>query len=224
MKNVSISVIIRTYNSAGTIKRAVESVLNQTFDKKSYEVIVIDDGSTDETLAILKRCGGKIRLIKQPHLGGKAGARRGIQESRSQYIIFLDSDDEFLPTALEKMLKAAQNQSADFVYCDYFEKAGDKVTIVSLAQNVFNSVWCNILFKRETLNEIGLAPDHIFFGEYDLLIRLMREGKKSAYVAEPLYIYYRSDKSMTADKERVEKGFQQLRIRYGNIVDKIRKY
>src|SRR5215510_10206142 len=90
-----VSAIIPTYNYARYVAAAVESVLAQNF--KDLEIVVIDDGSTDDTIDALRPFGERIRYIPQEH-GGLAAARNaGIRSSRGQYLAFLDSDDLWLP-------------------------------------------------------------------------------------------------------------------------------
>lgn len=222
---MKISIIIRAYNSEKFIKKAIDSALNQTLDKKFYEILVIDDASKDNTLDILKQYKGKIRVVKQKHLGARAGARNGIKRSKGKYIIFLDSDDQFLPKTLSKMIGVFRsNQSADFVYCDYFEKSKGKERKVSLAKNIFNSLWSTMMFKKRLFKEIGLPDPNLFFGEYDFIIRLMKSGKIGKHIPEALYIYNRGEGTMTSDKKMVEQGIKQLRDKYGKITEKIRKY
>ena len=99
---MKVSIIIRAYNSEKTIKRALESALNQDFPKQDFEVIVIDDGSTDRTLKILKPYQKKIRLIKQKHQGAIKSANLGFRIAQGKYLILLDSDDYFEPNILRK--------------------------------------------------------------------------------------------------------------------------
>jgi glycosyltransferase involved in cell wall biosynthesis len=219
-----ISVIIRTYNSEKFVKRAIRSALNQTLDKNNYEILVVDDGSYDGTMDILKKYADKIRIIEQGHLGPKIGVKTGIKESRGNHVIFLDADDQFKPDTLKKMLSAFDDKSIDFVYCDYFEKKGKTIKRISLAKNIFNNLWCNIMFKKKLFKEIGLPSRKLFFAEYDFLIKLMRAGKKGKYFKYPLYVYNRSQNSLTSIKEMVEMGINQLKKKYGKIADKIRKY
>src|SRR5690349_3602213 len=93
-----VSVIIPTYNRAQFIARAVDSVLEQTY--KDFEIIVIDDGSSDNTQEILKAYEGKIRYVYQQNKGISAARNRGIQEAKGEYIAFLDSDDVWKPEKL----------------------------------------------------------------------------------------------------------------------------
>ena len=221
---IKISVIVRTYNSGKFVKKAIDSALNQTLDKKKYEIVVVDDGSKDNTLGILKDFKEKVRLVKQKHLGARAASRNGIKKSRGRYIMFLDSDDEILPETLKKMLKAFNDASVDYAYCDYFEKIGKYTKKVSLAKNIFNSLWTTIMIKKDLFKEIGFPDPKMFFGEYDFLIKLMRAKKIGKHIEEPLYIYNRGEGTMTSDKNMVERGINQIREKYVNIAEKIRKY
>lgn len=93
-----ISVVIPTYNRAGFVAGALESVLAQTED--DYEVIVVDDGSTDNTQDVLKPYMDKIRYVRQNNAGVSSARNTGIQEAKGQWIAFLDSDDLWLPAKL----------------------------------------------------------------------------------------------------------------------------
>ena len=103
----TVSVIIPTYNRAGMLQEAVDSVLAQ--DYSDFELIVIDDGSTDETPQILKDYGTKIKVIRQHNHGVSAARNRGIAAASGGFIAFLDSDDLWLPgklTIQTKFLKS----------------------------------------------------------------------------------------------------------------------
>lgn len=93
-----ISVIIPTYNRAWTLRAAMDSVLAQEYP--SFELLVIDDGSTDETPELLREYGSRIRIFRQPNRGVSAARNRGIAAARGSLIAFLDSDDRWLPGKL----------------------------------------------------------------------------------------------------------------------------
>ena len=93
-----VSVIVPTYNRAGTIRRAVDSVLAQTHTDR--ELIIVDDGSVDGTVDLLKDYAGRIRVIVQENAGPSAARNRGVAESRGSIVAFLDSDDQWLPEKL----------------------------------------------------------------------------------------------------------------------------
>ncbi|HVY62084.1 MAG TPA: glycosyltransferase family A protein, partial [Planctomycetota bacterium] len=99
MPALDVSVVIPTYNRASLVPRAVESALAAV--RPGDEVIVVDDGSTDGTVAALARFGDRIRLVAAPHQGAGPTRNRGVREARGALVAFLDSDDAWLPDHLE---------------------------------------------------------------------------------------------------------------------------
>jgi glycosyltransferase involved in cell wall biosynthesis len=101
-----IAVVIPTYNRAGYLQTAIDSALAQT--RLPDEIVVVDDGSTDDTAAAVARYGGRVRYVRKDN-GGEASARnRGVTEAASTWIAFLDSDDAWEPTALSQLETATQ--------------------------------------------------------------------------------------------------------------------
>lgn len=96
---VRFSVVIPVFNRAKFLRQAIDSVLSQTFT--DYEVIAIDDGSTDESAEILRSYGSRITVIRQENQGPEVARNAGVAVARGEYIAFLDSDDFFFPHALE---------------------------------------------------------------------------------------------------------------------------
>src|SRR5688572_10357134 len=114
---MSISIVIPTYNRAHLISRAIHSVLNQTF--QSWELIIVDDGSTDNTEEIM---GGfvadsRIKYYRKSNSGAAESRNVGVQKASGKYITFLDSDDEADPSWLEKMLRTLARNNASVVCC-----------------------------------------------------------------------------------------------------------
>ena len=101
--SILVSVVIPTFNRAHLIEHAVRSVKAQTF--KNWELIVVDDGSTDNTTEVLSRMGSQIRVISQPNSGPSIARNTGVRAASGTYIAFLDSDDTWLPTKLEEQLE-----------------------------------------------------------------------------------------------------------------------
>ena len=104
----TVSVVIPAYNSASYLAEAVESALGQTF--KDLEILVVDDGSTDETQELMRRYGPPVRCLSQENTGVATARNRGIDESRGRYVAFLDADDVWQPDKLEKQLAALPGQ------------------------------------------------------------------------------------------------------------------
>jgi glycosyltransferase involved in cell wall biosynthesis len=113
-KKPQVSVIIPTYNRGRIIKEAVDSVLAQ--DYKDFELIVVDDGSTDNTSDVLAPYGDDIRVLFQENKGVSAARNRGIAEASGRFIAFLDSDDLWLPQKLSAQVEFF-NQRPDALIC-----------------------------------------------------------------------------------------------------------
>jgi glycosyltransferase involved in cell wall biosynthesis len=118
----AVSVIIPTFNRSKLVVNAIQSVLCQTY--RDYEIIVVDDGSTDETAEALTPYMDRIRYVYQANLGASAAKNRGVQLARGKWISVLDSDDLWLPTKLEAQLKVVailgKDFGACFTNCDFF--------------------------------------------------------------------------------------------------------
>ena len=112
-----VSVIIPAYNAVATIAGTLDSVLAQTF--QDFEIICVDDGSTDGTLPIIKQYGARVRLIEQTNSGPAAARNNGARNSSGEYLAFLDADDVWMPQFLERALAALDNDpSLSLVYCN----------------------------------------------------------------------------------------------------------
>ena len=155
----NISVIIPTYNRAEYLVKAVDSVLSQTY--QDVEIIIIDDGSTDNTKEVLKKYTGKPQAIKytyQNNAGAAAARNAGLKMAAGEYIAFLDSDDLWLPEKLEKQIKMMEdNPYFDMIFCDMRQECDGKIIYNSFLREVskFN-------YKREINLEDLLARNFIF--------------------------------------------------------------
>ncbi|MDD5593811.1 MAG: glycosyltransferase, partial [Candidatus Margulisbacteria bacterium] len=178
-----VSVIIPAYNYAAYTVEAVESVLAQTY--KDYELIVVDDGSTDGTGEALRRFGDRIRYFYKTN-GGACSARNfGIQRAQGRYIALLDCDDLFLPAKLETSLKAFTDKRTGLVYTGvYLIDAAGKVTGENrtpghsgrvLEQLVLSNFINNpsVVIDRECFDRVGLFDEKMFFAaDWDMWLRI----------------------------------------------------
>jgi glycosyltransferase involved in cell wall biosynthesis len=122
---ITVSVIIPTYNYGRYLGEAIESALKQTYPP--LEVIIVDDGSTDETPQVLAAFGTRIRSVRQVNAGVGAARNNGIGMARGEYIALLDSDDIWMPTKLElQMSRFAKDPSLGLVHCgaETFDESG----------------------------------------------------------------------------------------------------
>src|ERR1035438_6648430 len=113
-----VSIIIPCFNHGHFLAEAVESALEQTHSKK--EVIIVDDGSTDNTAQVARQFGDKVRYCWQKNRGLSGARNRGLSEARGEYIQFLDADDLLMPEKLEEQTKAlGDSQELRVSYCDF---------------------------------------------------------------------------------------------------------
>ena len=119
MENYLLSVVIPVYNAEKYIEQAINSVLSQTF--KNTEILLIDDGSTDNSVAIIKKIQKKcdrIKLIQQSKLGASAARNNGIEHAQGKYFITMDADDTIEPEMHGYMIAQAEEKCADAVICN----------------------------------------------------------------------------------------------------------
>jgi glycosyltransferase involved in cell wall biosynthesis len=192
-----ISVVIPVYNQACYLPQAVKSVWMQGID--DIELIIIDDGSAEETTEVIKNLAtrGKLRWIRQENAGAAAARNRGIEESRGEYIAFLDADDYWNHNKLRDQIAAIEDNSYGFCFCGSF-LVDDECTI--LATRVANQkgkliddlIWGNcistssVLVRKSLLVEVGLFNETLKIGEdWDLWLRLTSRSTVK-YVPKPL--------------------------------------
>lgn len=187
----TVSVIIPTYNRATYIREAIDSILVQTYD--DYEVIVVDDGSTDGTRVALQPWidDGTIQYIYQENRGESAARNHGIRLARGKYTAFLDSDDLFLPTKFEKQVAYLdQNPESAFVQSWYakFDDAGNNLgyrDTSKLNGNVYPGIlldWSvllavpSVVVRTEVLEDVGGFDEAIHWGpDLDLWRRITQK-------------------------------------------------
>ena len=128
----SISVIIPTYNRAGLVVEAINSVLAQT--RPADEIIVVDDGSTDDTDAVLSQFERSVSVVRQPNGGLSAARNRGLAAATGDIVLFLDSDDLLMPTCIEHVLESMEaHPEVDVVHSDCYmiDQRGNRLGVYS---------------------------------------------------------------------------------------------
>lgn len=177
----AVSVIIPAYNRASVIERAIDSVIAQTFD--DLEIIVIDDGSTDNTEEIVKSISDeRIRYIRcETNRGPGATRNEGLKIAQGKYIAFLDSDDEWLPEKIEKQVALMESLPEEWGVCHtgaHIIKDGS-ITVThrpnpSLNGQVFQQYLCNkieslmtptVIIRKICVDHVGLFDERLWRGE-----------------------------------------------------------
>lgn len=212
----SVSVIIATYNQARYLEETLESVLNQTLPRADYEVIVINDGSTDSTHELLRKYGGRVLLIEQENRGLVKSCNTGLARARGKYIVRVDSDDTIDPNLLQIEKKALdQNESACCAYSDRYEMNNGKRkrTIKVGTGNIYDLIACGVMFPTERVREVG-GYRSFYWEEYDLYLRLAEKGD-FIHIPIPLYSYRRHDGNMTNNEQKKRNGWLELIKEWG---------
>ena len=198
-----ISIIIPVYNRAGMLERSIRSVMEQSLS--DWELILVDDGSTDGSASI---CDGfaaadpRIRAFHKPNGGVSSARNLGLDEARGEWLAFLDADDRFYPDALEKALARAQADSLDLLQFGYnrnyspSERNGNDSGVLTpedyLAGQFFHGSACFCLIRASVVREhklrfdcsLRVAEDHLFIYE------ILRHSKRVERTSDVLYWYY----------------------------------
>lgn len=235
---MKLSIIVPVYNMAadGKLNFCLDSLINQTIT--DYEIIAVDDCSTDNSLDILKeyesKYPGKFRAIHSPVNKRQGGAKNiGIREAKGEWIGFIDSDDWITPDFYERLLRRAAETGADIVGCDYSrvdhhtfevgivehnnkpEQSGvlDHEKRKSLILDVGSLVIK--IYKRQFILENELFfPEHIFYEDNAVGKSYVILNKHFEYIDEPLYYYYQHGDSTvhTFSESRCEDRMSAARI------------
>lgn len=220
----TVSVIIPTYNRAHLLGRALHSVLSQTYT--ALEVIVVDDGSTDDTRQlVMSFTDPRVRYVaSEKRLGAAAARNLGISHAAAEFIAFQDSDDEWLCQKLEKQMEAFASAPLEVgvVYCGFFrienkgacyyppnstEMTSGRILPAILKGN-FVTTQASVV-RRSALKAVGYFDERLpRFQDWELFIRL---AKHCEFVCldEPLLLAFHTESSITTDNSRI---YQALKI------------
>lgn len=223
--NIRISIIIPVYNAENYIGCCLDSIINQTFQE--IEIICVDDGSTDNSLSIIKEYSNKdkrIKVLHQENKGASIARNNGINNSNGKYIIFVDSDDWLNEKALEKLFNHAEKTKSEMVIFKFInvdESSKEEYFSEFSDLEVFNSSFDNIIFNYlDVLDIIFKIPHSPFNKLYDayflkknhlkflegygyedplFFIDSFLEANYVSILREPLYYYRQREDSTSAD-------------------------
>ncbi|MFV8226693.1 glycosyltransferase [Christiangramia aquimixticola] len=192
-----ISIIIPCYNDAENISESIDSAINQ--DYGNIEVIVVDDGSDQNTKNVLRNLEPKIaKLITQKNKGASSARNVGIQNSTGKYILNLDSDDSFDRTFVTKAMSIIQNDSNIKIVSSYINRISENRSTILKHKNSdiksflkYNHSSGSALFKRSDWLKVGGYDEKMTSGyeDWDFYIRLLKGGGVSYIIPEPLLNY-----------------------------------
>lgn len=210
---MDISVIIAVYNCERYVGRAIRSLISQSFPKERYEIIVVDDGSTDHTKEVLESFGDWIKVISLgKHKGLPYACNEGVKRALARFVVRVDADDYVHEDLLKvEYLYLTLNPDLDAVACDYY--LVDETEEHSARKNAnVEPIACGIMFKKDNLVAIGLYDEKfLMLEDADLRVRYLQKYK--IYRIElPLYRYLRHKSNLTNDKKAMRY--------YRNMLDK----
>lgn len=233
-----VSVVIPTYNRARLLPGALDSVRNQTY--RPIELLVVDDGSTDETQRLLQQWAQEnpddetftLRLLAQAHGGAPAARNLGLIESRGEFIQFLDSDDLFHPRKLERLVRILQDDpSAEYTWSDwtivddarleaYVSEAFLNLAATASAKRISGRSLSKVptkavvgLFRRRLCVEVGPWEESLVrHQDWEYMMRLVSQIEHAWHVPSPLYVIRRHGQGRIDDLKRNRRAALDARI------------
>jgi glycosyltransferase involved in cell wall biosynthesis len=230
-----VSVVLPSYNRAHLIRRAIASVLNQSY--RALELIVVDDGSTDGTCKVVETLDDpRIQYIRHSRNRGAAAARNtGIEASESEYVAFQDSDDEWLPHKLERQMDVLTRSSPQIgvVYSSFWQVRGSGKRVypprsrrwASLIPSEVRRLEGDIrtallrgnpvttqaaVVRRACFERVGTFDERLpYLEDWELWLRISQRYR-FAFVDDPLLIVYATPDSISGDPERLMKAFRLI--------------
>lgn len=206
-----ISIIVPVYNTEEYISECLDSILSQTYPH--FEVICVDDGSSDNSRIILEKYQEKdkrIKIIKQKNQGVSVARNSGMEAARSEYLAFLDSDDLWNETFLEKMLFVMESEKVDFVCCGNrrnkkkeYQEDFSKILLKECVFSRFGLLVGNLLVRRTVLKEkeIVFFPGCRFNEDFEFIYKILSVvDDRVAIIMESLYFHREREGAATSEK------------------------
>lgn len=220
-----VSVVMAVYNAEGTIEHAIKSILGQTFE--NYELILIDDGSTDRTRQILEEYAGKegrIRVISQKNIGLTRSLNRGLQEAKGKYIVRQDADDYSYPQRLEQQIELMENNpdvvlcgsNCDNVFSDGVTSQWGHKTEEVLKQSIpYKTPFAHstAAFRTDIAQKLG-GYDETFATSQDMEFWIRLSGQGRVVMLEQALIERHILKSSVSMKKRWRQNYDAFRARW----------
>ena len=229
-KKPTISCIIPSYNQSQYLNSAISSALDQTV--QAHEIICVDDGSTDNSLAISQSYEDLgVKVISQVNKGLPSARNTGIMNATGDYLFFLDSDDMLLENAIERITEVAEQTNADVISPSFkcFGLAQDEIILMENPTiedfKVGNRIGYCSAIKREALLEVGGYSPKMWCGweDFHLTFNLLLRGKTVKTIQEVLWLYRVKENSMIHEANKhadelwgqIGKDFPQLNLQLG---------
>lgn len=233
MSDPMVSIIIPAYNAEKYLEKCLNSILNQTYI--NYEIIAINDGSTDNTLTILKYYSEKSKqnmiIIDKENEGQGAGRNQGIEIARGKYIAFVDSDDYISPTYIENLVLKAEHDNADIVVCNYAIVRNDNIVkevhpkIPKDSHDMLldpDVVPWKQLWRKDVIEKSGIRfAERVFYEDLAFYLSIAPYIKRISTVDQVLYYYVDYGASTVHGKQDAKVGhiFTVMNLVYDHYVN-----
>lgn len=195
-KKYDLQIIVAAYNMGDVIERCLNSVLNQS-TQYHYQLVVVNDGSTDDTADILKEYASddRLKIISQENRGFSGARNRGLESLNARYVTFLDSDDQLMPGSIDALISEADNQKADIVQGGYkllkngviLDGAYPADNHHAKAEECYGYPWGKV-FKAKLFERIHF-PEYYWFEDTIMAMLLFPMAKRLCTVSRPVYLY-----------------------------------
>ncbi len=211
-KKCQLSIVIPTYNAEKTIVECINSVLDQTINV-DYELIIINDGSTDRTRELVEEIENpRVKVITQDNRGFSGARNRGIDESKGEYIMFLDSDDLLVGNSIDLMMNRIKETSADIIQGSYYSFYGKNKNMSILTNSIITDdrkilqpgyPWAKI-YRRDLFEKVRFPID-VWFEDTIVCMLLYRLCKKMVVIDDVVYAWRLNPNGITSNARKSKK-------------------
>lgn len=210
-----VSIVITTYNYGHYVERAIRSALNQSMASTNFEIIVVNDASTDHTVEVLSNYEHEIRVFNLEENVGLAGARNfGIKKAKGRFVVFLDADDYMHKDLIYvESLFLELNNDIDAVSCDYF-LVDEKEKHIEHVSSEKSPIACGIMFRKDYLYDIGLYDESFKAREEEELRARFMKKFSVQNLNIPMYRYRMHGNNLTKDASTMDFYEQKLKEKH----------